>query len=203
MDFKFASTWTNSCSRALSYQSIPMHLQNQEGLDPPLGNPAGRVDRDAPCLPSIEKKPINEGWNERYEIASLLRGQKIDIPDLHRIFEGWPAATNIHLDSLRIAVDENLNKYELCRAYSESCNQLISSQALPAWKTSLKDQGCRYSSLRSNVVALCIFQAPLHCNLSFHLGRFQTPLTRFGLKLTITVLQLFAWDDGVLFKHTV
>lgn len=50
--------------------------------------------------------------NERYEIANLLRGQQVDFPDLHQLFEGWPEATNVHVDSLRIVVNENLDRYE-------------------------------------------------------------------------------------------
>lgn len=58
--------------------------------------------------------------NERYGIAKLLRGRKVDIPDPYHLFEVWPEATSVHVDSLRIVVDGNLDKYELFGAYSES-----------------------------------------------------------------------------------
>lgn len=59
------------------------------------------------------RNPVNNNLDERYEIAKLLRTEKIVIPDLHHLFEAWPEATSVHLDSLRVAVDEDLNQYEL------------------------------------------------------------------------------------------
>ncbi len=48
--------------------------------------------------------------NERYQLAKLLRGEKMDIPDFHHLLEAWPEATSVHADSLRVDVDEKLDK---------------------------------------------------------------------------------------------
>ena len=59
--------------------------------------------------PDIRK--FSEGiLDARFEIASSIRGQKFVFPDLEQLFEAWPVATNVHVDALRIAVDENLEK---------------------------------------------------------------------------------------------
>ena len=52
----------------------------------------------------------SEGLEKRYEIANFLRGQKVDISNLYHLLEAWPAETNVHVDSLRIAVDEFLDR---------------------------------------------------------------------------------------------
>lgn len=91
--------------------------------------PTENIDQNALCLSSTEKSFVNEDRNQRYEIAKLLRGQKVGLPNFHQIFEGWPSATSLHLDSLRVAVDEKLKRYEFCRVSSESC--MLSSHLLP------------------------------------------------------------------------
>ena len=176
-----------------------MYLQTQQWLDPSHGGPVEGVDAEIPCLPLLETKPINEGRNERSDVLNLLRGQQVDVPDLHQMFEGWPEAMNVNLDSLRTVVDDDLNKYELRHAYSDSLNNRILSQALPGWQTTLEAQGCRFRTFRINVVARCIFRTALHCNLHGNLGRLQMPIDlALVFRLTNTTLKLFAWDDGML-----
>ncbi|KAL9637144.1 MAG: hypothetical protein Q9204_001988, partial [Flavoplaca sp. TL-2023a] len=48
--------------------------------------------------------------NERFEIVELLRGQHIEIPNFHHLFEQWPEATSVQLDALRTDVDSTLDK---------------------------------------------------------------------------------------------
>ena len=52
------------------------------------------------------------GPDKRHELASALRGQKIHIPDLYSVLEGWPEATSSHLMALRAVVDQTIDKYE-------------------------------------------------------------------------------------------
>ncbi|KAL9039468.1 MAG: hypothetical protein Q9180_002508, partial [Flavoplaca navasiana] len=47
--------------------------------------------------------------NERFEIVELLRGQHIEIPNFHHLFEQWPEATSVQLDALRTDVDRTLD----------------------------------------------------------------------------------------------
>ena len=49
--------------------------------------------------------------NEPHELAKLLSGQQVRIPDLHSILQGWPEAINIDLPALRIDVDKTMDKY--------------------------------------------------------------------------------------------
>lgn len=79
-------------------------------------------------------KPVGEVLDERNEIIGLLRGQKFDLPDLEHLFEGWPVATNVHVDSLRIVVDQKLDKYALSGVGSEKEKPLILVQVVSAWK---------------------------------------------------------------------
>lgn len=52
------------------------------------------------------------GLDKRHELASSLRGQKVHLPDLYSILEGWPEATSSHLMALRAVVDQTLDEYE-------------------------------------------------------------------------------------------
>lgn len=99
-----------------------MHLQTQtqHWLDPSRGSALGGIDEDIHCLPIVETKSVSKGPKEGSEVVNLLRGQKVDLPDLHQMFQGWPEAINDHVDSLRIVVDTDLDKYELGRADSEA-----------------------------------------------------------------------------------
>lgn len=118
-----------------------MHLQTQtqQWLDPSRGSAVGGIDEDIQCLPLVENKPVTEGKSGRSEIVNLLRGQKVDLPDLHQIFEGWPEAIGDHVDSMRIVVDADLDKYELDRVlYCEPYRHLILSQTCTTWKTTFK-----------------------------------------------------------------
>lgn len=94
-----------------------MHLQTQQWLDPTLGGLVGKIGDDILCLPPMEKESIDKGLNDQSEILNSIRGQKVNVPDIHQMFEGWPMATNIHLNSLRPIVDADLDKYELCHTY--------------------------------------------------------------------------------------
>lgn len=124
-----------------------MHLEAQQWLDSMHGSPVGGgggINEFIPCFPPVGKEPGSEGCNERAEVLNLLRGQKVDLPDLHQLFEGWPAATNVEVDSLRTVVDADLDKYKLRHPYSQSWNKLILfffSQALCAREKTLKAQG--------------------------------------------------------------
>ena len=117
-----------------------MHLQaqTQHWLDPSRGIIEGGLDEDFQWLPVVKKIPISEGSNERSKLVESLRGQKIDLPDLHKMFEGWPEAINEHVDSLRFVVDADLDKYEPGRADSEACKHLILQQTLTSWKATIK-----------------------------------------------------------------
>lgn len=61
----------------------------------------------------VSKQEIMQsGLEERHELARLLRGQQLRIPDLHRIFQGWPEAINVDIAALRIDVDQTLERYQ-------------------------------------------------------------------------------------------
>ncbi|RYP49954.1 hypothetical protein DL769_011021 [Monosporascus sp. CRB-8-3] len=44
----------------------------------------------------------------REELLQLLRGQVLEIPDLHAIFKHWPQAVNPRLDRLRPLIPKRL-----------------------------------------------------------------------------------------------
>lgn len=98
-----------------------LQTQTQHWLDPSRGSIEGGIAENIQYLPLVEKKPVREGSNERSELLNLLRGQRVQLPDLHKIFEGWPEAINDHVDALRIVVGADLDKYEPGRADSEAC----------------------------------------------------------------------------------
>lgn len=170
-----------------------MHLQTQtqQWLDPSRGSIEGGFVEEIQWLPLVEKIPISEGSNERSELVDSLRGQNIDLPDLHKIFEGWPEAINEHVDSLRIVVDADLDKYEPGRADSEACKHLILQQTLASWKATIKAQGVRFWSFLVDVVARCIVGAALHRNLSGHLGRLQRLLTQLRVQANHSYSEAF------------
>lgn len=117
-----------------------MHLQtqNQQWLDPSRGPIEGWFAENIQWLPLVEKNPVSESSNERSELVDLLRDQKIDLPDLYQLVEGWPEAINDHLDSMRIVIDAELDRYESTRANSKACKRLIISQASTSWKATFK-----------------------------------------------------------------
>lgn len=48
---------------------------------------------------------------ESYSLLAELRGKSIVLPDLIKVFSGWPKHVNHNLDRLRRDVDEWLDRY--------------------------------------------------------------------------------------------
>lgn len=53
------------------------------------------------------------GPDRRGKLVRSLRGQHINIPDLHGFFPSWPNDVNHELEALRNHVDRTLDRYEL------------------------------------------------------------------------------------------
>jgi hypothetical protein len=47
----------------------------------------------------------------RKQLAMLLKGQRVHIPDLSPIFQDWPQAINCDVDSVRPDTDKLLERY--------------------------------------------------------------------------------------------
>lgn len=50
------------------------------------------------------------GLVQRQRLVRSLRGQRIQISDLHTLFQAWPEATNPQISALRLEVDQSLDK---------------------------------------------------------------------------------------------
>ena len=51
--------------------------------------------------------------NDPGAVLAKLRGQKVVLPNLHRIFEAWPKGISPHYEELRQDADKWLKRYEL------------------------------------------------------------------------------------------